>query len=60
MDEQAYKFNVHITLSIICVNWNSIDYLREFIASIYENTHGVSFEGARCRHSNQIGEELLS
>jgi GT2 family glycosyltransferase len=31
-------------LSIICVNWNSVDYLRECIASIYENTHEVSFE----------------
>ena len=31
-------------LSIICVNWNCLDYLRQCIASIYENTHGVSFE----------------
>jgi|HubBroStandDraft_6_1064221.scaffolds.fasta_scaffold84221_2 GT2 family glycosyltransferase len=31
-------------LSIICVNWNSVDYLRECIASIYEFTHGVPFE----------------
>lgn len=31
-------------LSIISVNWNSVDYLRECIASIYEHTHGVSFE----------------
>jgi len=31
-------------LSIICVNWNSVDYLRECIASIYENTQGVAFE----------------
>lgn len=31
-------------LSIICVNWNSVDYLRECIASIYENTQGVTFE----------------
>src|ERR1700733_13230616 len=31
-------------LSIICVNWNSVDYLRDCIASIYENTHGISFE----------------
>jgi GT2 family glycosyltransferase len=31
-------------VSIICVNWNSVAYLRECIASIYENTHEVSFE----------------
>jgi GT2 family glycosyltransferase len=31
-------------LSIICVNWNSVDYLRECIASIYEFTRGISFE----------------
>jgi hypothetical protein len=31
-------------LSIIFVNWNSVDYLRECIASIYENAHGISFE----------------
>ena len=31
-------------VSIICVNWNSVDYLRECIASIYANTWGLSFE----------------
>jgi GT2 family glycosyltransferase len=31
-------------LSIICVNWNSLEYLRECIASVYQHTHGVSFE----------------
>jgi GT2 family glycosyltransferase len=31
-------------LSIIMVNWNSVDYLREAIASIYEHTQGISFE----------------
>jgi GT2 family glycosyltransferase len=31
-------------LSIICVNWNSVDYLRDCIASIYEYTRGISFE----------------
>jgi hypothetical protein len=31
-------------LSIICVNWNSVDYLRECITSIYEHTKDVSFE----------------
>lgn len=31
-------------LSIIFVNWNSVDYLRECIASIYENTKNVTFE----------------
>ncbi len=31
-------------ISIICVNWNSVDSLRECIASIYENTHNITFE----------------
>ena len=31
-------------LSIIIVNWNALDYLRECIASIYENTGGIDFE----------------
>jgi len=31
-------------LSIIFVNWNSLDYLRECIPSIYEYTRGISFE----------------
>jgi N-acetylglucosaminyl-diphospho-decaprenol L-rhamnosyltransferase len=33
-----------MNLSIICVNWNSVDYLRECIASIYQNTREISFE----------------
>ncbi len=31
-------------LSIICVNWNSLDYLVDCIASIYDHTQGISFE----------------
>jgi N-acetylglucosaminyl-diphospho-decaprenol L-rhamnosyltransferase len=31
-------------LSIICVNWNSLRYLRDCIASIYEHTVGITFE----------------
>jgi N-acetylglucosaminyl-diphospho-decaprenol L-rhamnosyltransferase len=31
-------------LSIICVNWNSVPYLRECIGSVYEHTRGLSFE----------------
>lgn len=31
-------------LSIIVVNWNSLAYLRECVASIYEHTHCISFE----------------
>jgi GT2 family glycosyltransferase len=33
-----------MNLSIICVNWNSIDYLRQCIPSIYEHTNGISIE----------------
>jgi len=31
-------------LSIIIVNWNSVDYLRECLSSIYEFTRGIEFE----------------
>jgi len=31
-------------LSVILVNWNSLDYLRDCLDSIYKNTTGVSFE----------------
>ncbi len=31
-------------LSIIFVNWNSVNYLRECLASIYEHTQGIAFE----------------
>ena len=31
-------------LSIIIVNWNSVDYVRECLSSIYEFTHGPEFE----------------
>ena len=31
-------------LSIIYVNWNSVDYLRECIESVYQYTHGIRFE----------------
>lgn len=31
-------------LSVICVNWNSVDCLRECIASVYENTSTIAYE----------------
>ena len=31
-------------VSIIYVNWNSVDYVRESIQSVYEHTHGIQFE----------------
>jgi N-acetylglucosaminyl-diphospho-decaprenol L-rhamnosyltransferase len=31
-------------LSIIFVNWNSVNYLRECLASIYEHTQSIAFE----------------
>lgn len=38
------RVNSPMDLSIISVNWNSVGYLRECIASVYQQTHGVSFE----------------
>jgi GT2 family glycosyltransferase len=31
-------------VSIIYVNWNSVDYIRESIESVYEHTNGLQFE----------------
>jgi hypothetical protein len=31
-------------LSIIYVNWNSVEYLRESVTSVYQHTHNVRFE----------------
>jgi glycosyltransferase involved in cell wall biosynthesis len=31
-------------LSIILVNWNSMNYLRECLKSLYETKQGVNFE----------------
>jgi N-acetylglucosaminyl-diphospho-decaprenol L-rhamnosyltransferase len=31
-------------LSIICVNWNSLEYLRECVRSVYAETKGIDFE----------------
>jgi len=31
-------------LSLVFVNWNSVDFLRECVGSIYESTPGISFE----------------
>ncbi len=35
---------IHMDLSIICVNWNSLDYLRACLRRVYETTHEISFE----------------
>jgi GT2 family glycosyltransferase len=43
-DMAAGKTKGEMELSIICVNWNSVDYLRECIASVYEQTKDISFE----------------
>jgi GT2 family glycosyltransferase len=43
-DETPDQGTVTEELSIICVNWNSLNYLVECVASIYKNTEGISFE----------------
>lgn len=36
--------NLTMELSIVLVNWNSVDYLRECLTSIYAQTRGIDFE----------------
>jgi GT2 family glycosyltransferase len=40
----AKPFLMRVELSIIFVNWNSLEYLRGCLVSLFEQTHGVSFE----------------
>ena len=57
---QSRPFKPHMDLSIICVNWNSLGYLRECIVSIYEYTHGISFEVIVVDNaSSEVGVETL-
>lgn len=44
LDEKRSELKAVLDLSVIIVNWNSLDYLRECVASIYQHTHGISFE----------------
>lgn len=53
--------NFTMELSIISVNWNSVSYLRECIASVYEQTLGISFEIIVVDNASpQGGVEVLS
>jgi GT2 family glycosyltransferase len=44
MQKNLMHLGKSMELSVIYVNWNSLDYLRESIASVYEFTHGTKFE----------------
>jgi GT2 family glycosyltransferase len=43
-------------LSIIFVNWNSVNYLRECITSIYEHTSGIAYEIVVVDNASPEGE----
>jgi GT2 family glycosyltransferase len=42
--QQQSRSNLPVDVSIIYVNWNSVAYVRESIASIYEQTRNIRFE----------------
>lgn len=46
-------------LSIILVNWNSTDYLRSCLASVYRNLHGVRFEVVVVENASADGCESM-
>jgi GT2 family glycosyltransferase len=46
-------------VSIICVNWNSLDYLLECIPSIYEHTRGISFEIIVVDNASPLGDVAI-
>jgi N-acetylglucosaminyl-diphospho-decaprenol L-rhamnosyltransferase len=41
---QKQENETRMDVSIIYVNWNSVDYIRESIRSVYEHTRGIHFE----------------
>jgi GT2 family glycosyltransferase len=41
---ETQPVSTRVQLSIIYVNWNSLDYLRESIASVYQHTRKTQFE----------------
>jgi N-acetylglucosaminyl-diphospho-decaprenol L-rhamnosyltransferase len=45
-----------VDLSIVCVNWNSVEYLLECIPSIYEHTLGISFEIIVVDNASPLGD----
>jgi GT2 family glycosyltransferase len=50
-----------LDLSIIIVNWHSVEYLRKCLASIYENTTDVTFEVVVVDNASQDGcSEMLA
>ena len=46
-------------VSIIIVNWNSIDYLRECVGSIYEHTEGIRIEIIVVDNASPAGDAEL-
>ncbi len=55
-NDQRCKSEAVLDLSIICVNWNSVDYLLECIPSIYEYTRGISFEIIVVDNASPVGD----
>jgi GT2 family glycosyltransferase len=53
---QNGKSEAVLDLSIICVNWNSVDYLLECIPSVYEYTRGISFEIIVVDNASPLGD----
>ena len=43
-DEGKQENQTRMDVSIIYVNWNSVDYIRESIRSVYQQTRGIRFE----------------
>jgi N-acetylglucosaminyl-diphospho-decaprenol L-rhamnosyltransferase len=43
-------------VSIIYVNWNSVDYVRESIHSVYEHTRGMQFEIIVVDNASPVGD----
>src|ERR1700735_81682 len=44
-----------VDVSIIYVNWNSVDYIRESILSVYEHTRGIRFEIIVVDNASPVG-----
>src|ERR1035441_8493953 len=44
MGTQSVEGRPTVELSVIIINWHSVQYLRPCLQSLYENTNGIDFE----------------
>jgi len=59
MQPMSKREGMAVDLSIIIVNWKSADYMRSCLASIYENTAGITYEVIVVDNASDDGSENI-